>query len=69
MENWRDLILRGDAAEAARRAGCTTTVYNQSRKLLPANWTPAMIKLNRELKAIVGEREKLRLEFQEEWAC
>ena len=58
MENWRDKIKQGDITEASHRARVAPTVYQQSKKLSPEDWTAGMARVNLELKKIVEEREQ-----------
>ncbi len=63
MKNWREKMNRGDIAEAAKRAGIHPNHYSLSCKTAPENWSPAMIKINTELKKLIEEREEQRAQF------
>ena|GEM_PF-3310503 len=71
MDNWRELLQRGDVSKAAKKAGCHVNKYSESLKLSPEDWTPAMVAINREVKRIVIERETSREEFiaEKQAAC
>lgn len=66
LENWRAHMQRCDITDAGNRVGCSRTVYNQSLKLDPSQWTAKMVAINHELKRIVTEREAAREEFIKE---
>lgn len=63
MKNWKEKIVNGDIANAARNAGVGISAYYRSKETPVEKWTPAMIKVNTELKKLVIERESQRAEF------
>ena len=63
MDNWREKILHGDIAEAARRAGVSAKWYRDSLKIAIEYWEPRHIKINAALKEVVEEREQTRAVF------
>ena len=70
IENWRELIKSGDITDASKIVGCSRDYYARSLKINPAEWSPPMVAINREVKRIICERETSRAEFiKEAEAC
>ena len=61
--SWKEKIQSGDITKACKRSGISQPTYARSRELPPEEWTPAMVEVNKALKDIVEEREKIRAEF------
>jgi len=57
MESFAVKLKQGDITAACRRAGVSSTVYHNSKKIKPENWTAGMVRANIELRKIVKERE------------
>ena len=66
MSNWKEKIKQGDIAEACRRAGVSTTVYHNSGKIKPDNWTAGMGRVNMELKKIIDELAQQWINVEDE---
>ena len=66
MDNWREKLKTGDIERAAAIAGCSSTVYRQSKSVPISEWTRYMIAINRELKKIVEDREEF---LKQEGVC